>query len=195
MSRFLDELGVFSVRPGVACQTGMDTSSMGSKAPMFTNKLLSHNPLGKHQQDGGTLAWLCSKGSGRLGHHRIVVNKYYNTSGRAPPKSFFLVRGTTRSPRWTTATSKSSSGWRTSRHVCATLWFCSLWYNQQNHKVTCGWWRPGVGFVALDLALACLFIRFSKTVFVTVGYGALLLAVGTGSAAHVCVQQLTSIQM
>ncbi len=143
MSRFLDDLAVFSVRPGVAYQTGMDTSSMGSKAPIFTNKLFSHIPLGKHEQDGRTLAWLCSEGWGRLGHDRIVVNKYF-----------------------------------------VVLLIVSI----------CGWWRLGVGYVALDLALACLFIRFSKTASVAVGYGTLLLAVGLGSAVHLCIHQLPLMQ-
>lgn len=77
LSRHLDELAVYALRPGVAYQTGMDTSSMGSRAPIFVNKLLSHVRLGKHASDGRTLAWLCSEGWGRLGHDRIVVNKYF----------------------------------------------------------------------------------------------------------------------
>ncbi|KAK9827102.1 hypothetical protein WJX74_006449 [Apatococcus lobatus] len=77
LSRHLDELAVYALRPGVAYQTGMDTSSMGSKAPVFANRVLANVRLGTHESDGRTLAWLCSEGWGRLGHDRIVVNKYF----------------------------------------------------------------------------------------------------------------------
>ncbi len=77
LSRFIDGLEIFALRPGVAYQTGMDTSSMGSKAPVFANKVLSGVRLGTHPQDGRTLAWLCSEGWCRVPGTSATVNKYF----------------------------------------------------------------------------------------------------------------------
>lgn len=97
LSRYLDELQAFALRPGVAYQTGMDTSSMGSKAPVFTNKVLSEVRLGSHAQDGRTLAWLCSEGWFRVPGTSAVVNKYFvalflvSAAGRARLAAGFLA--------------------------------------------------------------------------------------------------------
>lgn len=77
LSEHLDELDVYALRPGVAFQTGMDTSSMGSKAPVFLNKVLAHIPLGVHKQDGRTLAWQFSEAWVKLGWNSVVVNKWF----------------------------------------------------------------------------------------------------------------------
>lgn len=77
ISKHLDKLGAYALRPGVAYQTGMDRSTMASKAPIFTNTVLSNVRLGTHKDDGRTLAWLCSEAWGRLFHDKVVVNKYF----------------------------------------------------------------------------------------------------------------------
>ena len=81
LSEHIDDLDVYALRPGVAFQTGMDTSSMGSKAPVFLNRVLSHIPLGTHRQDGRTLAWQFSEAWVKLGWNSVVVNKWFMLFG------------------------------------------------------------------------------------------------------------------
>lgn len=79
LSEHLDELDVFTVRPGVAYQTGMDGSTMGGKAPVLINRILTEIPIGAHAQDGRTMAWLCSEAWCQLGPAWMTVNKYFVT--------------------------------------------------------------------------------------------------------------------
>ena len=77
LSRHLDVLHAYALKPGVAYQTGMDSSNMGSRAPIFVNALLSRVRIGTHKDDGRTLAWLCSEAWGRFVYDKIIINKYF----------------------------------------------------------------------------------------------------------------------